>query len=639
MSVVDRCRLLKLVWFSEIFLYRSGDIRSGFDEIPQVCDILMVSLCTFQMHSRFNLHVAPARFPESNILSAPLASLLGVAPQLRDGHLRYFSLERQVIRGSYSGGFPALSSAVGRQSEAGLGWTAGASGRRLQGRAGQRPGLGLSPRGIVRLATEATMEDDRIFGEGHKIASVELPKELAEEVVREALVWASLHGAVVGNKSHERSGISPGVGIVHVPLALLPTAFSRPAFTQALDLAIHYNTLVDRVSQDSRFLHEALAQTRKADSFTARIMDIYDKVLAEGITQDIQLGLHRSDYMLDMATGALLQVEMNTISSSFAGLGAVTSKLHRYLIGRFGQQLGLSIENVPDNSAADDFAEGLGKAWLEYGDPNAAVLMIVHGNETNMYDQHWLSFKLYESFGAKVIRRTFAEVNAQAKLDDKRTLCVGEQPIAVVYYRSGYSPDDYLSEGDWDARLLMERSTAVKCPSISYHLVGAKKIQQELAKPGVLEQFLQDKEVVAKLRESFAGLWSLEADGNGQILEEAAAKPEGFVLKPQREGGGNNIYGKDVATTLKNLKQEELAGYILMQRIFPAVNDSYLVRDGVWRTAKIISELGIFGTYLRNGKKEVLNKQAGHLVRSKVSDSDEGGVAAGYGVLDSPYLV
>jgi glutathione synthetase len=597
----------------------------------------MGSLCTFQMHSQYFLHFAPARSPQANIFSAPLTSLVGVAPQSVDGYISCSSLQRQTIRGSCSGDFPVFSSAVGRQSDVGLCWSAGARSGSLQGR---RPGLGLAPRGIAGVSTEPTMGDDLTSGEDQKIGPVEeLSEALAEEVVREALVWASLHGAVVGDKTQERSGTLPGVGIVHVPLSLLPTPFSRAAFTQALDLATHYNTLVDRVSQDTQFLHEALAQTRKADRFTARIMDIYDQVLAEGITQEIQLGLHRSDYMLDMATGALLQVEMNTISSSFAGLGALTSKLHRYLVGRFGQELGLSVENVPDNSAADDFAEGLGKAWLEYGDPKAVVLMIVHGNETNMYDQHWLSFKLYESFGAKVIRRTLAEVNAQAKLDAKRTLVIGEQPIAVVYYRSGYSPDDYLSDDDWDARLLMERSIAVKCPSISYHLVGAKKIQQELAKPGVLERFFPEKEVVAKLRESFAGLWSLESDGSGQILEEAVAKPEGFVLKPQREGGGNNIYGKDVATTIKKLKQEELAGYILMQRIFPAVHDSYLIRDGVWRTAKTISELGIFGTYLRNGKKEVLNKQAGHLVRSKVADSDEGGVAAGYGVLDSPYLV
>ena len=41
---------------------------------------------------------------------------------------------------------------------------------------------------------------------------------------------------------------------------------------------------------------------------------------------------------------------------------------------------------------------------------------------------------------------------------------------------------------EWRARLLMEQSSAVKCPSISYHLVGTKKIQQELAKPDVLER-------------------------------------------------------------------------------------------------------------------------------------------------------
>lgn len=34
----------------------------------------------------------------------------------------------------------------------------------------------------------------------------------------------------------------------------------------------------------------------------------------------------------------------------------------------------------------------------------------------------------------------------------------------------------------------------------------------------------------------------------------------------------------------------------------------------------------------------MLNKEAGHLLRTKISNSDEGGVAAGFAVLDSPYL-
>ena len=33
-----------------------------------------------------------------------------------------------------------------------------------------------------------------------------------------------------------------------------------------------------------------------------------------------------------------------------------------------------------------------------------------------------------------------------------------------------------------------------------------------------------------------------------------------------------------------------------------------------------------------------MNNQSGHLMRTKISSSDEGGVAAGFAVLDSVYL-
>jgi hypothetical protein len=58
--------------------------------------------------------------------------------------------------------------------------------------------------------------------------------------------------------------------------------------------------------------------------------------------------------------------------------------------------------------------------------------------------------------------------------------------IAVIYYRCGYHPDQYPSEREWDARLMMERSLAIKSPSIQYHLAGTKKVQQELANPGTV---------------------------------------------------------------------------------------------------------------------------------------------------------
>lgn len=63
----------------------------------------------------------------------------------------------------------------------------------------------------------------------------------------------------------------------------------------------------------------------------------------------------------------------------------------------------------------------------------------------------------------------------------------------------------------WDARLLMERSLAVKCPDISTHLAGTKKVQQELARAGILERFFPDEpETVAQIRATFAGLYTLD---------------------------------------------------------------------------------------------------------------------------------
>jgi len=63
----------------------------------------------------------------------------------------------------------------------------------------------------------------------------------------------------------------------------------------------------------------------------------------------------------------------------------------------------------------------------------------------------------------------------------------------------------------WEARLLMERSLAIKCPDIGTHLVGTKTVQQVLARPGVLERFLPDQpQVVQQIRDTFTGLYTLD---------------------------------------------------------------------------------------------------------------------------------
>ncbi|KAL2345728.1 hypothetical protein Fmac_007013 [Flemingia macrophylla] len=451
-----------------------------------------------------------------------------------------------------------------------------------------------------------------------------LDEKLLHTIAYDALVWSSLHGLISGDKSVQRSGTVPGVGLVHAPIALLPAPFPEKEWKEASELAPIFNQLVDRVSSDATFLHQSLSRTKKADEFTSRLLDIHSKMLQINKKDEIRLGLHRSDYMLDEKTSSLLQIELNTIASSFAGLSHLVTELHRYILSRHGKMLGLDSKRIPTNSALNQYAEALAAAWSEYNNPRAVIMIVVQAEERNMYDQHLVSAVL--------------KVDRQGEILPDGTLSVDGQAVSVIYFRAGYTPDDYPSESEWRARLLMEQSCAVKCPSISYHLVGTKKIQQELSNPDILERFLDNKDDIAKVLKCFAGLWSLD---DKDIIRKSIKSPELFVMKPQREGGGNNIYGDNVRETLLKLQKadsQEDAAYILMQRIFPSISAAVLMRDGCWHKDHAISELGIFGTYLRNKDKVIINKESGHLMRTKIASSDEGGVAAGFAVLDSVYL-
>jgi hypothetical protein len=102
-----------------------------------------------------------------------------------------------------------------------------------------------------------------------------------------------------------------------------------------------------------------------------------------------------------------------------------------------------------------------------------------------------------------------------------------------------------------------------------------------------------------------------------------------------------------------------------MQRIRPTTQPAAMLRDGQLMIHKeCASELGIYATFLgyvmsfaldrhsslmfiaavmkwnnSDGKKTYVNKFIGHLLRTKLGTTDEGGVVAGFAVLDSPYLV
>lgn len=275
----------------------------------------------------------------------------------------------------------------------------------------------------------------------------------------------------------------------------------------------------------------------------------------------------------------------------------------------------------------------------------------------------------------KVIRISFDELSSRAYLEPESSALLispsfssSQSPqidteLSVVYYRAGYSPSDYTSPKHWEARRLVEYSMAIKCPSIALQLAGAKKVQQVLAQDGVLERFLPSRssDEIARVRQTFAGLWPLEASTSigRQAFGMALTEPERYVVKPCREGGGNNIYRTSIPAFLNNLKsQEERAAYILMELIEPPPIQNMLVKAGTASAKKgeVVSELGIYGVCafktssspssssanqkIQGSEIEILlNRNAGHLLRTKGRESDEGGVAVGFAVIDAPLLI
>lgn len=479
----------------------------------------------------------------------------------------------------------------------------------------------------------------------------------------ESLSWAAQHGLLVATEGAER-GATMAAAFTHAPVSLLPTPFPRAAFERAVAVSPSFAELSDVVSRDHAFLETTLAGVLETDAFTRALWDVYVQSGAQAGRHACECGVLRSDYMLDAPSGAPLQVEVNTVSTSFMALGTRVQQMHRHVAEYFPSLKQFTNQEADaesgganedeDASRVDALASAaatLAAGHAAAGDAAARVLMVVQPGETNVFDQRLLADALWTDHGVRVTRATLAEIADEATIDEVNAFVSFRGAAhSLVYFRAGYAPADYPSDKQWAARLLLERSGAVKSPSAAMQLAGTKKIQQALAAPGALERFAarmthSSNADVAAMRAVFAGLYALDDAGAAEAVSLALADPGGFVLKPQREGGGNNLYGEEMVRVLRTHDPSaarggdgDLSAFILMQRIFPPVNRTLCLRGGEMVTMETLSELGVYGGYVRVGDTVTRNAHGGHLLRTKAATSDEGGVAAGFAVLDSVSL-
>jgi glutathione synthetase len=510
-----------------------------------------------------------------------------------------------------------------------------------------------------------------------------LSEDRLQELTLRATSYALSHGLLYLPVAAQQPPVPSSA--IHAPLSLFPSPFPKDLFEQAQRLQGIYNVLYSSIAMDENFLDEvmgAITGVGAVDEFVGQLWTGWKKLRDEqSIVQPLQLGLFRSDYLLHSAANppSLKQVEFNTISSSFGTLSERTAALHRHLYattGYFNSSPCLTLENFPINETTAGLAQGLAAAHQAYAVPSSSVLFVVQAGERNVFDQRWLEYELLERHSIKVVRQTLPELAISVSVDETTQvltvkLSTSSSPIEIstIYFRACYTPTDFTDSSIYDLRFLLEKSKAIKCPSIPLQLAGGKKVQQVLCQPGVLERFLQSSthsspsftvEEISELRESWMTMWGLDLDGD-EGVKKALASHAKLVLKPQREGGGNNVYKSHIPPFLDSLDKSERQAWIAMELIEPPEGlGGYLVRapgpeqqrkeqeagdskgdvqkDKIVR-ADVVSELGIFGWALFGNNKLEGEKEVGWLVRTKGKESDEGGVATGFSVLDSVVLV
>ena len=501
----------------------------------------------------------------------------------------------------------------------------------------------------------------------------EPPPEQVLALITEIKDWQITHGSLLKlvRSEGDHTILSRPIGV-----ALYPSRFPRTCFEDATELQSIYNELYARVATDEQWLERTLAALIEDDLLVAALWSVYQTVKHEGHVQDIVLGLFRSDYMLHVESGAddresrlqLRQVEFNTFSCAGGVHGNRASDMHRHLnacdLYHSWNTTGIpmSLFYMPDNNTTNCLAAGLAAAHDAYGPSRlqpgqkTCVLFIVQDRNVNICDERPIEYALLHGsspipayrvlFGEDVLDQTSVTATGELLYHPPMRGSLPALEVSVVYMRAGYDVNEYNHVGR-QARLQLEKSRAIKCPSVLTHLATSKKVQQALTLPGAVEHFLSP-EKASRIRETFGVIYPLdesELGMRGRMLATNVKTASDYILKPSREGGGHNVYRDAIPQFLESVPRSRWREYILM-RVFnsPTQYNILMSPQGLY-AGSVVSELGVFGSCMwrqSRGSRQpeiMVNEQAGWSLKSKAEHISEMSVVKGYGCFDSPCLV
>jgi glutathione synthetase len=494
-----------------------------------------------------------------------------------------------------------------------------------------------------------------------------------------------------------------------VGISLFPTTFSHRCFDRASVVQGIYHELYAAAVRDVDWLKTVLRPLINVDETAALLWEVHEGVQAgHGSIGGIELGIWRGDFMLNVERGdgtlSLKMVEFNTISCAGGAHSDVTTSIHRDLClsgrSRHHQlaeqfhrrkssegvpmdtdraevteahlrdvnELLPMLDLMPRNSTIRSIAHALTSAYIMFNtcieadlnlnkppSVNRCILMIIQPNSLNSADERPVEDALWKMQPVRVptFRLEMAQVLARTELGQSDELLFRpllssfQYEVAVVYFRAGHAITSPDRDGgvSFEARVRIEQSRAIKCPSVLAQMCTFKTVQCALTRPEALCRLLKgDEEKIRAIRETQVRMYTL-ASSEGQAIAKRILTGEehtsNWVLKPAAgEGGGHNVFGNDLILALR--AAGDSSAYVLMEMIVsPTGITNYLsLGNGQVYGGEVISELGVFGECMFSGSEDFWRSAvAGWSFKSKGVGVNEMSVVKGYGAFDTPFLV
>ena len=355
--------------------------------------------------------------------------------------------------------------------------------------------------------------------------------------------------------------------------------------------------------------------------------------------QSLELGIFRADWMLTDRHQPKL-VEVNTISAAFLCGAPRVQRLHRQLMRRpDAPSLAMRGEPAPVTNSDVKAASVIASAHAKYLESQSTspvlpvvVLFIVLADE-HLLVESLLEQHVQEAFDIRVQCLTLPGCARRLSMNEHRSLILDQCfEVSVVYFRGGIT-DACYSEPGWASRELIERSMAIKAPSIAWLLAGSKLVQAALCDEAVIERLLP--QLAAETRaELFAALTKGRVVGPNP-KEASIEHPERKILKKER----GVWVGEEMLQKLSELSSARQ--YMVYDKIEPVpVHGVEFIREGrAVENGPGVQELGTYGLYLGGEQGELHVECAGYLLRTKPEREVDGGVCKGVAVLDSLLLV